>query len=568
MRNRRPYFAIILGIFSLFCSYNSMAQLQQPGKIRGDFRQMKAADIMYVLPPVDPLEVEASKLQNLNSAKKPLKFALERPLQLSPDTHGNWIEQDGIRIWRIHLLSPGALSMGLVFNQFQLEPGVDLMIYDPDRKHVRGAFTSFNNKTSGVLPVGHIPGSELILELQVPNDMTDFGSLNLESLSHAFLPAALPGAKKDGRFGRSQDCEIDINCSEGNDWQLSKKSVVRIYTSTQYCTGVLVNNTSYDGTPYVLTSEHCINKPFYADRSVFVFDYESDGCYGGDGSVAKSIAGCDTMAVGDSVDFSLVRLSSVPPDSFEAYYTGWDLDDAQNSSNTCIHHPEGDVKKISFDFDPVTTPAAAGDIAPGDLRDYFYFSYWWVQQWDIGTTEGGSSGSPLFNSGKRLIGILTGGYAKCGDSIGYDAEKDRIIYNLALNKDDYYTKFNVAWDFYGEAGPALKPWLDPGNTGAITIGGYLPSSVPETPVIENNNFNIFPNPASDLIQIQTLGRLNHFSPVVLRLFDVKGSSHLNGTFSSGDSYTLELSSLQPGLYFIEIEMEGIREYHKVIVTRE
>ena len=56
-----------------------------------------------------------------------------------------------------------------------------------------------------------------------------------------------------------------------------------------------------------------------------------------------------------------------------------------------------------------------------DLDDYYYFSFWWIRGWDIGSTEGGSSGAPLFNAGQRVIGLLSGGIARCGDSIGYDA---------------------------------------------------------------------------------------------------------------------------------------------------
>ena len=101
----------------------------------------------------------------------------------------------------------------------------------------------------------------------------------------------------------------------------------------------------------MLTAEHCINKKEYADKSVFLFNYESPSCFGEVGPVSMSIAGCDTMAVGDSLDFSLVRLSIAPPDSFDVYFAGWDRSDFQSSGTSTIHHPYGDVKKISFDYE-------------------------------------------------------------------------------------------------------------------------------------------------------------------------------------------------------------------------
>ena len=553
---------ILAGITSL------VAQRQFPGKPMDNYRQLKAVDVMYVLPPMDPLEIESRLLMNEGSHKKPLQFAIERPVSISPESHGSWVTQDHYRVWRVHILSPEAYSMGLVFNEYLLEPGVKLFVYDPDQSTIKGAFTSGNNKSSGILPVGHIEGDELIIEMQVPETMTHYGSLYIESVSHAFLDikhsSGIAGCPP-GEFGCSQVCEIDINCSDGDDWQLTKKSVVRILTNSQYCTGVLVNNTAYDGTPYVLTAEHCINKQYIADRSVFLFNYESPSCNGEDGPTSMSISGCDSIAVGDSLDFSLVKLSITPPDSYDVYYAGWDRSDLQTSGTTTIHHPWGDVKKISFDFEIPSIPAQPGDVPYTDLDDYHYFSYWWIREWDIGSTEGGSSGSPLFNAGKRVIGLLSGGIAKCGDSIGYDNENDRVIYNKAFNYDDYYTRMFYAWDFYGADGPSLKPWLDPLNTRARSIGGYHPTGTEPSRVVTGTRYSIYPNPVSDLLHISS----GH-SPGGLysyRVVDLSGAVQLSGKMNNGEPGRIDTTPLAPGIYLIRFEADDYQENHKFIVTR-
>ncbi|HER09112.1 MAG TPA: T9SS type A sorting domain-containing protein [Bacteroides sp.] len=560
----RLYRLIILALF--VCGNGTLnAQLQHPGKPFGFEPALKAAAVIYSLPPLDPLELEANRMANDGGDAKVLRFAVERPVDLSPSIHGCWVPEGDMRVWRVHLISPEAISMGLVFNGYNLKEGVKVFVYDPDMLHIRGAFTSGNNKPSGILAVGHIPGQELIVEMQVPNGLSDYGIFRIETISHAFLSTGACGLKRDIRFGRSQACEIDINCEEGDGWQLHKKSVVRIYTTREYCTGVLVNNTSYDGIPYLLTSEHCINRTYYADRSVFVFNYESPECFGGDGSTAMSISGCDTMAVGDSIDFSLVRLSVSPPDSFDVYYAGWDLDNYQPSTTTTIHHPEGDVKKISKDYQPVSIVEKASDIPQGDLRDYYYFSYWWIRQWDEGSTEGGSSGSPLFNAEKRMIGILTGGYASCGDSIGYDEEKDRVIYNTTLNRNDYYTRLNVAWDYYGENGPALKPWLDPLNSGATTIGGYHPASTDTSRLDPDSYYHIYPNPVQDILFI--VPRYISAQRSNYRVYDLSGSIFLSGSFGPGEQMSLDVRSLGSGFYLLGIESNGQSVYLKFVVTR-
>ncbi len=278
------YWSLVWLLLAVSTAVPLDAQMQFPGEPVKELQHLKAADVMYVLPPVDPLQIQSLIASNRESVKKPLQFAVERPVQLTPESNGAWSNHEGLRIWRVHILSPEARSLGLVFNPFRLAPGVRVFVYGPGGLVVRGAFTSENNKRSGVLPVGHLPGQEIIVEMQVPDTLPVYGQFSIESVSHAFVDIRRPGIRSDcppGEFGCSQACEIDINCEEGNVWQQVKKSVVRIFTTRQYCTGVLVNNTAYDGKPYVLTAEHCISTPYYADRSVFLFNYESPSCFGG-----------------------------------------------------------------------------------------------------------------------------------------------------------------------------------------------------------------------------------------------------------------------------------------------
>ncbi len=559
---------ISAGILWTALSSQLEGQVQFPGKPVGAFSRFKAADVMYVLPPLDPLETEAKVMGNLDRQKKPLEFALVRPVTLSPESNGSWITQDQFRIWRIHIVSPGAFSMGVVFNRYALEPGVKLFVYEPDMIEVRGAFTSGNNKTSGILPVSQVPGDELIIEMQVPVGMARYGELAVESVSHAFLDVnQLPGnaACPPGQFGCSKACEIDINCSEGDDWQLTKRSVVRIFTTTQYCSGVLLNNTAYDGTPYVLTAEHCINRSEIADRSVFLFNYESPSCFGGNGSTGQSVAGSLFLASGDSLDFGLVKLSKAPPESYDVFFAGWDRSDFQTTGTATIHHPWGDVKKISFDFESPSIPAQPGDVPYTDLDDYHYFAFWWIRGWDMGSTEGGSSGSPLFNAAGRVIGSLSGGIARCGDSIGYDAEADRVIYNKAFNYDDYYTRLRYAWDHSGAAGSSLKPWLDPQNTGATTIAGYHPTATEPLGMVPGSRFTIFPNPVSDLLRVTSSfpngGRVSY------RIIDLAGSTKSMGVLDPDGSGSLNTASLAPGIYLIHLSSGNHQENHKFIVSR-
>jgi hypothetical protein len=547
---------------------NNHAQVQFPGAPFGPSSHIKAADVMYVLPPLDPFELEARRESNRSGRFKVIEFATLRTVDLSPGTNGTWQHTSGYNVWLAHIVSPGAYSLGIVFNEYRLEPGVKVFVYDPDMRDVKGAFTSGNNKKSGILPVGHVEGEEVIVEVQVPEGMTDWGELRIESLSHAYLDLNEhlgAGDCDPGVFGCSQACMIDVNCEEGTGWQDEKRSVVRIFTTRQYCTGVLVNNTSYDGTPYVLTAEHCISSQAYANLTIFLFNYESPNCFGGDGTKNQSISGSDLVATGDSIDFTLVRLSLTPPADYEPYYAGWDRSGTASPVSVSIHHPWGDVKKITIDEQEPDKPEKQSDVPYTDLDDYFYFSYWWIRRWEQGSTQGGSSGSPLFNAAGRVIGSLSGGVARCGDSIGYDSGSDRVIYDNSFNYDDYYTQFHYAWDYYAASDKSLKSWLDPGNTGVNALGGYEPAGIGPLKQSVAHRFEIFPNPASRLLYIRTDAPLT--GEIFFQILALNGTVLLSGQLDSSMNSELDISSLGPGAYLLRLSGSKLTETHKILIAR-
>ena len=565
---RCKYSLLFMGLLFGFGMSSLMGQLQFPGSPMGERSTLKAADVLYVLPPLDPLQIESDLQSSEKGQLKSYHFARERLVDLTPESHGSWETFEGHRIWRVHIISPGALSLGLVLNSYRLEDGVKLFVYNPDMTQVKGAFTSGNNKASGVLPVGHLPGEELIVEMQVPADVNDYGEIRVESVSHAFRSAGQSAglaACAAGEFGCSQGCMLDVNCEEGADWQLTKRSVVRVFTTTLYCSGVMVNNSAYDGTPYIITAEHCINKQYYADRTVFQFNYESPNCFGTNGPLNMSISGAELISVGDSIDFSLAKLSLTPPDDFDVYYAGWDRSDFQTTATATIHHPWGDVKKITSDYEAPSRTTKPSDVPYNDLDDYHYFSFWWIRWWDEGSTQGGSSGSPLFNADQKLIGTLSGGVAACGDSIGYDFEKERVIYNQAFNYDDYYTRFSMAWDYNGESGPSLKPWLDPGNTGVMALGGYEPIGLESTTHLSVDQFTLFPNPVGDQLYVSVPDGLN--DPVSYRIYNLSGALVLDGILYQKFSNQIETSLLTEGIYVIHLVSSPVQEVHKIVITR-
>ncbi len=300
------------------------------------------------------LEDQADAIRGLKNRR----IAREIPVSLNPERDGTWEwMHDGTRIWRLGIRGTGARALGIVFNRYFLEEGARLFLYDPMMKKILGAYTNENNKSSAMLPVSYLPGGELIIQLEIPFELVDYGELQVGTVRYAYQPVFEDKSLYDDYFGRADSCNIDINCPAGNDWQLLKRSVVRI-VNAELCTGVLVNNTNEDGKPYIYTAAHCVFDRISGEYqpSVFYFNYDSPTCDGPDGNDQFSIAGATLLATGDtsenprdadSLDFALLELSVTPPDSFMPYYAGWNRGKSPAQHTTTIHHPRGDVKKIS-----------------------------------------------------------------------------------------------------------------------------------------------------------------------------------------------------------------------------
>jgi hypothetical protein len=269
------------------------------------------------------------------------------------------------------------------------------------------------------------------------------GKLRLQSVIHDYRDIiTLMDKAGTGPGDAAGACEVDVNCPQGAPWQSQKRAVTLLLVGGGACSGALINNTANDGTQYYMSAYHCGT----LTNAVFRFNYEKPLCGSGVAPINHTVSGSTQMAANQSLDFRLVKINSAIPSAYQPFYLGWDHSGTAIPTNTItIHHPEVDVKKISFDNDP---PIKSG-------------SQWKIAQWDLGVTEPGSSGCPLMNQSGRFIGQLFGGQATCS-----------FVFN------DFYGRFDLAW-------PSVSTFLDPIATGAIAIDGFDPSA-PATPPTLNS----------------------------------------------------------------------------------
>ncbi|TJY63086.1 hypothetical protein E4T66_05085 [Sinimarinibacterium sp. CAU 1509] len=424
---------------------------------------MLAANAMAMSPSVDDLDlvpmhaVPQAISSKAVAAAEAVKGAGPYPIAANVDlpvslNMGLWDRSDDGRArWRARAYSAGAQMLILEFKQFELPAGADLWIYAADGHSVRGPFTQANQTDEGTLWTPWVAGDTAVIELRVPDADRDAVALELGKLAHGFRNA------RD--LGASGSCNIDTACSQGNEWRAEIRSEVKLQIpatlTVGLCSGTLVNTLRGDGTPYVLTANHCgigtLGSP--ASGVVSYFNFDNSSCGGvDDASDAQSITGSTLRANDNGTDFALIELGSKPPSSYNVYYAGWDASGSGGNSGVGLHHPSGDAKKISVFTQPLQASSVQLQLLGPNIPA------WRVPSWSQGVTEPGSSGSGLWNQNHRLVGTLSGGSSGCDGSSGNGL-------------DDYYARIATQWKANNAASGQLKAWLDPDSSGQNQVAG-------------------------------------------------------------------------------------------------
>ncbi|MFH1417242.1 MAG: trypsin-like peptidase domain-containing protein, partial [Planctomycetota bacterium] len=389
------------------------------------------------------LEDEQNEAQGL-----PVRFAIPNPVQITPETDGTWTRlDDDTLVWQLRITCPDALSVNLGFARYNMPAGGQLLVYATDKSYSLRPYTEWDNKAHGELWTPVVLSDDIIVEVRIPEVGRDELELELTSINHGYR--VFGEVRDDGAGPRQGYCNIDVICPEGDGWRDDIQSVAAIQRSgSMVCTGFMVNNTAEDQTPYFMTAYHCGVTSSTDSTLVCYWNFQSPNC--GDlccGSLSTNQSGSTFLAAYSSSDFTLVLLDDDPDPSWNITFAGWSNSSANPSSAVAIHHPGVDEKAISFENDPCTTTSYLGTSTPGDGTHVR------VIDWDLGTTEGGSSGSPLFDQNHHVVGQLHGGYAACGN-----------------NESDWYGRFSVSWSH------GLSTYLDPISSGATTLDTLVPGA--------------------------------------------------------------------------------------------
>jgi len=446
--------------------------------------------VAFARPDLESIHQE-DKIRDNNGAV--YRFGIGQEVNITPKNSGRWtVNQQGDKIWQLIVKYPDAQALSFYFSKFQLFGNATIDVYNKQGERLHPTYTANDVLPHGQQNLALCVGDHMLIELVEPKH-TRPSIIEMEGISYAYRSITHSQAKD---LGDSDNCEININCSDGANWQDEKQGVARIllsmgWWSQGWCTGSLVNNTLQDCRPYFLTAMHCIEglTTTNLNNTRFYFNYEAYGCTSpsSESSINKDyITGCVEIASSDDVgtingqdvilqsDFALLFIGpSNDTDgsatiaklkSFNAYWNGWDANNTAPNTGVCIHHPAGDIKKISTYTE---TPISASWSNPNPITH-------WQVKWATtangrGVTEGGSSGSPLFvynNGNSRIVGTLSGGSDMCHTSTGAS----------------FYGKMSYHWTSAGSTmTKQLRPFLSPNSDIKTLNGSYAPCEASPLP---------------------------------------------------------------------------------------
>lgn len=450
-------FKIII-LCMLFSIYGINAQVTNEGKPMSWSLRNTTKLAPIVLPKIDLEKLQAEDLVNDQQKDIPWRFGQEIIVDYNLGNSGEWTTlENGDRIWRIRFKSSGAKTMNFIFSDFYMPEGATLYLYNNTRTDLLGAYDAKQNNDQRVLGTWLVSGEDIFLEYYEPKRQLNQGKLEVFKVIHGYRTSDENLKAVDDDLNSAGKCNYDVDCTMGAIDALknvNKKSVGLMITGgDSFCTGALINNTSNDGTPYFLTASHCYSNPatwsfrfkWISPNPVCAQNLPSTNTTG-----YLTISGATLRAQRQQSDFCLVQINSAIPSNWDVKWAGWDRSTTAPPSVFGIHHPSGAIMKVCLD-----------NGAPTSLNNNG--NYWMVNDWTQGVTEGGSSGSPLFNNQGRIIGQLWRGSAACSGLVDNGGSDD-------------YGRFNTSWNTGTTAATRLRDWLDPTNTNAMTTDVY-PSEV-------------------------------------------------------------------------------------------
>ncbi|WP_417876482.1 T9SS type A sorting domain-containing protein [Winogradskyella sediminis] len=504
--------------------------------------------IPFKLPSFDLKKLQEEDLINDQDKSIPWRFGHDIYVDHNFNEVGEWTTlENGDRIWRMAYTSNGAQSLNFMFDVFKIPEGAKLYVYNDDKTDLLRPFTYHNNNAEEVLGTWLVEGDSAYIEYYQPANVVGEAKITVGSVVHGYRTVET----YEKSLGESGNCNYDVDCDitpspdpyglNAVKDNIKTSGALILRSGTDWCSGTLINNTNNDGKPYMLTANHCAGGE---GTWAFRFNWRSPNPSCGtianstDGTYNQTVSGATVRANSSKSDMELVEItdSSFFENNYDLIWAGW------NNSTTDVpaisfgfHHPSGDIQKVSRNDEGAVRFTT-------DFNGNSTAQMWLIDDWELGVTEGGSSGSGLFNETGHLIGMLSAGTAACSGTVdngGYDI----------------YGRFGVAWDYGSTAATRLKDWLDPTNSGIEVLDPYTPFETYDIDARANvgadNTTELCSEDFTPLVTLLNSGNLPLTSADISYSLDEETSTSISwtGNLLNGESVvvaTPTYSNLGPG----------------------
>lgn len=471
-----------LSFLSLIYTLAFYSQISEGGKPYSFTHRTNIQIQELQIPAPSVSEIQAA----VNTNKSKYSVGILKSVYLNAENAGTWVQYpDGSKSWFLKITCKDAIGLTLHYNNLFIPQGGSLFLYNENKNHIIGKFTSSRNFNNPITHTQIVEGESTIIEYHEPKGTKEKLSISINQLGYIFRGfedyLSHFNSEKLNNLTKADPCQVDVACSpENNGWSAQIDAVVHFtFIQQNYiyvCSASVINNTAQDCTPYILTAWHCGDHTANQNLSGYTWywNYQKTSCQPNNNGTNPS-KGNETMVNGTvrstsgsgtlnnppgnnqlaGSDFTLIELSNNIPTSYNAYYAGWDRSNSSASSGVSIHHPAGSAKKIS-----TFTSSLSNTTYNGGAYNAHWAVNWSATTNGHGVTEGGSSGSPIFNQSKRIVGQLSGGSSTCNFP----------------NYSDLYGKMSENWTSNGTSnGAQLASWLDPTNSNATYMDGtYAP----------------------------------------------------------------------------------------------
>jgi hypothetical protein len=472
-----------------------------------------------VLPSLNVSALLAEDQQEVWDRSKPYRFASAVQTDFTTQNSGRWSNLlNGDRIWILGIEVGSSYSISVTLRNLNLPRGGKIYIYNEDHTDYLGPLTSRDN-TSGFLGIPHMNGSRIIIEYYEPYAYRGEGSFRIDHVAGSYRDLS------DATESSDISCYspvIPVSSATGTSRVASSVLMMMVDYGQRISTATMLNNSSSDATPYVLTASSCLIGP--ASSWVFYFSMNQFRCSGLLSCELMATSGATIVRNDSEQGLSLLKLLKAPPASWDTYYSGWSLSNSEVSSRlVSLHHAEA-LQLASSEYHPSWTETTAGGASNINL-----------ELSAAGRTFQGSAGAPLFDNEWNLLGIFVGGDGGCN-----------------TEGQDRFVLLSESWS-------AMRTYLDPLQIVQDKIQGIYPDQTFGDLQTVEQEISFFPNPAEDWIFVH-----NESESRILEVVLMNVSGQIIQTFQPTVP-TISIDGLPEGLYFIQFVTGKDRFTHQLMI---